>query len=135
MSENRSGYTDDVDNWAALKWRGAVTSAIRGRRGQAFLREMLEALDKLPSRRLINREMESVEGEVCALGALGRQRGLDLVTLDPRDSREVAATFNVALALACEIMYVNDEDVGYWREETPEARWQRVRNWIAGQIM
>jgi hypothetical protein len=36
---SRSGYSDDLENWSLIRWRGAVASAIRGRRGQAFLRE------------------------------------------------------------------------------------------------
>jgi hypothetical protein len=31
-------------------------------------------------------------------------------------------------------MYVNDEDVAYWRTETPEQRWERVRAWVVEQI-
>ena len=60
-----------------IKWSGAVASAIRGRRGQAFLREMLEALDAIPVRELILRDIETLEG-VCAIGAVARQRRLDV---------------------------------------------------------
>jgi len=46
---SRSGYSDDCDDqWSLICWRGAVKSAIRGKRGQAFLKEMLAALDALP---------------------------------------------------------------------------------------
>jgi hypothetical protein len=48
----RAGYSEDCDGWALIRWRGAVTSAIRGKRGQAFLREMLDALDALPVKRI-----------------------------------------------------------------------------------
>ena len=37
---NRSGYTEEGDNWSVVRWRGAVKAAIRGKRGQAFLREL-----------------------------------------------------------------------------------------------
>ena len=48
---SRSGYTDDMeDMWQHICWRGAVASAIRGRRGQAFLREMLAAMDAIAGR-------------------------------------------------------------------------------------
>jgi len=51
---SRSGYSDDYDDerMAAL-YRGAVASSMRGKRGQAFLREMIEALDAMPEKRLI----------------------------------------------------------------------------------
>lgn len=42
---SRSGYNDDCDGWALIRWRGAVNSAINGKRGQAFLRELVAALD------------------------------------------------------------------------------------------
>ncbi|ENQ7660184.1 hypothetical protein ACEQOL_006537 [Pseudomonas aeruginosa] len=40
---SRSGYCDDLDNWSLICWRGAVSSAIKGKRGQAFLIELREA--------------------------------------------------------------------------------------------
>jgi hypothetical protein len=43
---SRSGYDESCDdNWGLICWRGAVASALRGRRGQAFLRELVDALD------------------------------------------------------------------------------------------
>jgi hypothetical protein len=45
---SRSGYSDDHSEWDLIRWRGAVASAIRGKRGQAFLRELLVALDAMP---------------------------------------------------------------------------------------
>lgn len=132
---SRSGYTEDCDDqWALIRWRGAVKSAIRGRRGQAFLKEMLSALDDLPDKRLIEGELEA-HGAVCAIGSVGAKRGLDMGKIDPYDRETVAGTFGIPLALAAEIMYENDEGAGYWREETPEQRWRRVRNWVAGKIL
>ena len=43
---SRSGYGDDYgddDPLAIGRWRGAVNSAIRGKRGQQTLREILAA--------------------------------------------------------------------------------------------
>jgi hypothetical protein len=67
---SRSGYSDDCDQWDMIRWRGAVASSIRGARGQAFLKEMLAALDALPEPKLIAEELES-DGAVCAIGAVG----------------------------------------------------------------
>jgi hypothetical protein len=44
---SRSGYSDDLDPLALGRWRGRVASAMRGKRGQAFLREMLAAMDAM----------------------------------------------------------------------------------------
>ena len=83
---SRSGYVDDFDEqWSLIRWRGAVRSAIKGARGQAFLREMLEALEAMPDKRLIEEELEQ-NGEVCALGSVGLKRGIDMKALDPDDN-------------------------------------------------
>jgi hypothetical protein len=81
---SRAQYSEDIDGWELIRWRGAVAKAIKGKRGQAFLREMLIALDALPDKRLIARELEK-DGEVCAIGSVGKARGIDLSTVDPED--------------------------------------------------
>ena len=129
---SRSGYTEDSDdNWATICWRGAVASAIRGKRGQALLREALAALDALPEPKLIANELEK-DGNVCLLGAVGKARKLDMSGIDPEDRGTVAAKFGIAEALAAEIVYLNDEWIG--RRESPEARFARMRKWLVGNI-
>jgi hypothetical protein len=129
---SRSGYSDDIDdNWGLIRWRGQVASAIRGSRGQAFMRDMLAALDAMPDKRLIAGELVH-DGCHCALGALGAQRGVDLHALDPYNPKQVGNTFGIARQLAQEIVFINDE--GGWYDETPERRWQRVRAWVAENI-
>lgn len=127
---SRSGYSYDIDGWQMIMWRGAVNSAIKGKRGQAFLREMLAALDALPLPRLVAHELQE-GGEVCALGSVGVKRGMPLDAIDPDDYEAVAKSFGIAVALAREIEYENDE--GHCRE-TPEERFKRVREWIVENI-
>lgn len=128
---SRSGYSDDLDEWDLIRWRGQVASAIRGRRGQAMLRDLLVALDAMPEKTLVAHELETPQGEVCALGALGKARGLDMKEVDPEEPEAVAALFDIAPQLAKEIVYMNDE---YWWNITPAERWRRMRAWVAGQI-
>jgi hypothetical protein len=128
---SRSNYSDDYDQQQLAMWRGQVASAIRGKRGQAFLRDLLAALDAMPEKRLITNSLEAA-GEVCAIGSLGRARGIDMSNIDPEDSETVAGTFNIADQLAREVVYENDE--GTWKPETPEERWSRMRAWVASQI-
>lgn len=130
---SRSGYSDDCEQWSLIRWRGAVTSAIRGKRGQAFLRELLAAIEALPEKRLIAGELVQ-EGEVCALGALGQRRGMDMTGINVEDSYAVADAFLIPRALACEIEYINDDDIAYWRHDTPEQRYERVHTWLTTQI-
>lgn len=133
---SRSGYSDDgdYDQWATIRWRGAVASAVRGRRGQAMLTELLTALDAMPVKELIADELVEKDGAVCALGALAGARGIDVSSVDPDDSETVAGTFGIATALAQETVWMNDEGGGYWNKETPAQRWARMRAWVASQI-
>lgn len=146
---SRSGYSDDCDdNWAMIRWRGYVASAIRGKRGQAFLREMLAALDAMPEKKLIANDLVRGDGCVCAIGAVGKARGVDMSGLDPEDSATVAHAFGINEKLAQEIVYLNDEAEWWERDEngnairegdsfkkiTPEGRWRRMRAWVANQI-
>jgi hypothetical protein len=133
---SRSGYTDDCDDqWAMICWRGAVASATRGKRGQSMLKELLAALDAMPDKRLVADTLEA-DGQYCTLGVLGAARGLDMTSIDPEDSYHVAKEFGIAEALAQEIVFMNDEAFGYRQEkETPERRWERMRAWVADQII
>jgi hypothetical protein len=128
---SRSGYSDDLDQWPLICYRGQVASAVRGRRGQAFLRELLAALDAMPDKRLIAHELVE-NGQVCALGAIGVARGLDLSKTAPENHGWLSQTFDIAEQLVQEIEFENDEAAMY--NETPEHRWMRMRNWVAGQI-
>ena len=131
---SRSGYSDDFEQWDFIRWRGAVASAVRGKRGQAFLKEMLAALDALPEKQLIANELET-EGAVCAIGAVGKVRGIDMSKIDPEDRETVASTFGIPLALASEIFFANDEGAGYLSmKEAPEVRFTRMRAWIESLV-
>ena len=130
----RSGYSDDLDPWDLIRWRGAVASAIRGRRGQAFLRELRDALDALPEPRLGADALQSTDGAVCALGSVGLRRGLDLSVIDPEDRHAVAHAFGIAEALAAEIMFENDEDFCSRREDSAARRFQRMRAWVTAHL-
>lgn len=114
-----------------IRWRGQVASAIRGNRGQALLRDLLAALDVMPVKALIAEELVTEEGDVCALGAVGMARGVDMSELDPYEPEYIASVLDIATPLAQEIAYENDE--GGWRE-TPEQRWVRMRAWVARRI-
>jgi len=130
---SRSGYTDDNDNWELIRWRGAVASAIRGKRGQKLLREMLEALDAMPLKELVVNELITPDGGYCALGALGAWHGINMETIDPDDPDQVAKTFNVAQALVREIVFENDEGGVY--QEQPKTRWIRMKKWVEQNIL
>lgn len=128
---SRSGYIDDGDmeQWDFIRWRGAVTSAIRGKRGQKFLREALKAIDALPAPHLIAGDLER-DGDVCLLGAVGKKRGLDMKEIDPEDYESVAGALGIPETLARELMYENDEG----GRGSPYKRYERMRKWVIGNL-
>lgn len=141
---SRSGYSEDAE-YLAL-WRANVDRAIAGKRGQAFLRELLDALDAISTKRLIVGEF--VDGkDVCAIGAVGVRRGLDMSKLELGQNRDVAKAFGISHALACEVQYENDDQdgerygknaAGEYRRlpaPTPEERWATMRAWCVERIM
>lgn len=110
---SRSGYTDDNDDPLAHgRWRQAVKRALHGQRGQALLRELVQALDAMDDKRLYPGSFATPEGEFCALGVLGAKRGTKMDDLGDEDDEcrdLVGQRFGIAPAMAAEIMYMNDE--------------------------
>lgn len=131
---SRSGYTDDCDDPLQLgRWRAQVKSAIRGKRGQAFLSELADAMDAMPEKVLIANELINEEGDCCTIGVVCKSRGIDVSKIDHEEPEQVGAAVGIARQLAAEIEYENDEG-WYGRAESPEDRWKRMRNWVGRQI-
>lgn len=130
---SRSGYSEDCSNWEMIKWRGAVNSAIKGKRGQVLLKNMLLALDLMVEKKLIKNELIARDGSCCALGAVAIHENIDVSIVDPGDSLTVSFAFDIAEALAKEIVYINDED--FYINESSESRWIRVRKWVCENIV
>lgn len=143
---SRSGYSDDgVDDLTFGRWRGRVTSATRGKRGQALLKAAAAALDAMEDKRLARYNLSETNGCRCVLGVVLAQRGLDDTARqldaeydpyfddDPSEYlAELAAALDVAEPLIGEIMYEND--YGGCFGETPVRRWQRMRAWVESRI-
>ena len=124
---SRADYCDDgYEQWPWIKWRGQVHSAIRGKRGQAFLMELLDALEAMPEKKLIANALRE-DGNVCALGAVGARRGIDLESLDPEDYDKLAEIFGIAHQMIREIEYENDEQ--WYVDKSPEGRWKHMHDW------
>lgn len=114
---SRSGYSDDSDDvLGAGRWRGRVASAIRGKRGQALLRELLAALDAMPDKKLAAGSLATAEGEFCTLGTVAAKHGIDAHRMpedywDENEWATIAQALNVSPVLVREIVYMNDEYV------------------------
>lgn len=131
----RHGMVEDCDHtWSFICFRGAVKKAIEGKRGQAFLKELIAALDSMPNKVLIAEELEH-EGEYCAMGAVGAARGIDMSEIDVHDYDAIAKIFGIAPTLVREIEFENDTAAYYAKpEEQGAKRWQIVRNWAESQL-
>ena len=141
---SRHGYVDDYDfdedaNLLMGRWQGRVKSAMRGKRGQEFFRDLIAALDAMPVKEL---HAHNVSGTcLCAMGAVGAYRGVDLSDQqedldEPYGDHEGAtertgAALNIAPSMAREVAYENDE--GPLRE-TPAHRWDRMRRWAVSKL-
>lgn len=134
-------------------WWQTIRNALKGRRGQAVLRELKAALLALPEGRLIGSAVVR-EGEVCALGALARERlaagspltcyghrGTSLAELEEKlgedledevGSVELGEALGLARALAWVIADENDEGGSF--NQTPEARYHRMLGWIESHL-
>ena len=160
---SRSEYSDDCDYNTLNLYRANVDRAIRGKRGQQFLRDLVKALEELPEKRLIVEKLEIMPGDVyrdyklvdgkyqlvvqpyppeqcwvCALGALWRAK--DLEKINPEmDTGYVAERLNIADMLAREVVWENDEHFKYYRysgvDETPEERYDRMLRWARSNIV
>ena len=108
---------------------GAMRAAKRGKRGQAFFKELIEALDAMPVKELTAHSFTK-DGEVCALGSVALKRGIDVSEFEtlPEDHPDawddeidydaLADKFGIAACLAREVMYENDEcDQWHWEDD------------------
>lgn len=136
---SRSGYHDDLDILELGRWRGRVSSASRGKRGQVFFKDLISALDAMPVKELYS---HNVSGDfLCAMGVVGEYRGVDLskhqAELDEDFGDHVSATeetgeaLNIAGCLALEVADEND----LIPLEKPHRRWCRMRLWAGSQII
>jgi hypothetical protein len=165
---SRSGYTDECgdDPLAHGRWRQAVKRSIQGKRGQALLQELAVALDEMEDKRLYPGSFATADGEFCTLGALGAKRGTKMADLGDEDDCDpalVGERFDIAAAMAAEIMYMNDEyavdcwkwvtveicgpmrpcypdwgrhtrEVRIYNESHPQERWKKMRAWVAENL-
>jgi hypothetical protein len=141
-----SRYSDCDDYgwepWMEGQAAGALQSAIRGRRGQRLLRDLIAGLDALPVLELAAGALEDPEtGCVCALGAVRLQRGPEAVPLrfDPSDPdvdwRELCQPFDISETLANAVVAKNEFISERNDEQSRRRRWLSVRAWAVGHLI
>jgi hypothetical protein len=139
---SRHDYVEDYDDDNGWMYEGRRTVALFSAKGQAFLRELAAALDAMPVKELVLGALEYPSGAVCALGALGKARGIKMTDLHLDDAGQIAKAFGTCATMVREVEFENDEfdDVERYASleeaeeheagETGYVRWLRVRQWI-----
>jgi hypothetical protein len=135
-------YDDDLDPSREGLVAGALRSAVRGKRGQRFIRDLVQALDALPSPELAAGALEDEDTECCcAFGAVRRFRGSDAVPLwfDPMEEDltpdHLAEPFNVSETLAWAVVQVNEDGMTGNDVSTRRHRWNVVKDWAIRQLI
>lgn len=130
--------------------------SLRGKKGQAVLKELEAALVALPEKRLIEGALY-LDGQVCALGALMLKRETDKRKsgLEPWFAAVLAVAWlqkvsnkcgvdsyqavleaqkylHTTRALAARIAFSNDEDC---QAATPEVRYEKMLAWVRREIV
>jgi hypothetical protein len=129
-------YDDDCGPSEEGLRQGWLRSAIRGQRGQRFLRDLVAALDALPTPELSSGALEDPEtGCCCAFGAVLRFRGAENVPLWFHPEEEdmmpdsLAEPFDVSKTLAWAVVQANEEMCSSNTEQDRRRRWAEVRAW------
>lgn len=133
---------DDLDPSREGLVAGALRSAVRGKRGQRFILDLVQALDALPSPELAAGALEDeTTGCCCAFGAVRRFRGSEAVPLwfDPMEEDltpdHLAEPFNVSETLAWAVVQANEDGMTGNEESTRRRRWKVVKDWAVRQLI
>ncbi len=150
----RSGYSewddyDEASQWAMIRQSGARKAALRGKRGQAFLRRLAAALDAMPVKALIaipeypegeNADaagrLGSPAGAVCVLGSLAAACGMKPHEIDATKHNDLAKMFDVAPTIVRDLEWENDQTyaTGPDGATEDERRWKCLRHWVDENI-
>lgn len=153
----RIGYSDEEDYPGQFGlWQGNCQRSLKGKAGQAALRELEAALLALPSKRLIAGEFEDADGEVCSIAALAKHRGIDSGQIEANpeyDMEQVGVELGMPRLVAWKVVEMNDlhfngkdllfaegpyrwpgEQPYAYIEVTPEQRYERMLAWVREQL-
>jgi hypothetical protein len=152
----RINYSEDEDFPGQFNlWQANCQRSINGKAGQKALRELEQALVALPDKRLIAGELQTADGEVCAIGALLKYRGIEKTEADPEEMEEVGIELGLPPLVAWKVVCQNDIEIdGRYLEVfgphhptyrfagrdmrlvsvTPGERYEKMLAWVRKQI-
>ncbi len=131
----RISFSDDEDFPGQVDlWQGNCERSLRGKKGQRELRELHAALLALPGKRLIHGALEDESGGVCAIGAYGKRKGVDLSRFDvDTDTDQVGIAGGMPPLVAWKVVEMNDVEFG--RHVTPEQRYLKLLAWVESKLL
>lgn len=138
MSRFWEGESDDPLDWG--RYEAAKRATLRGKRSQAFLRELVAALDALPQPELSEGALgDRRTGCVCVLGAIALAQGDSFDDLAKDNGNwspdDAAKWYSISPTLANEIISANDD----WRDgnavDVRRSRWRHVRAWAVHHLI
>lgn len=128
----RIGYSDEEGFAGQFElWQANCRRSLAGKKGQQSLRELEVALLALPTKRLIENELDN-GADCCAIGALVRHKGVTPSMPFPDENMEdVGVECGMPPLVAWKVVELNDMQLGgYWqRAVSPEERYVRVLQW------
>lgn len=111
---NRSGYCEEIDDNLELgRWRAQVASAIRGKRGQRLLLDLIQYMEAMPDKRIVREALKDDQGQMCLIGCALAARGAEFPE-NVDDYTDASFKLNVATQMIQEMFYINDQCVDRW---------------------
>lgn len=112
---SRIAYSDEEQFSGQFElWQANCQRSLHGKAGQAALRELEAALLAMPSKRLIANQLQDEHGDVCAIGALVRYKGITPTTRWPDEDMEaVGVECGMPRLVAWKVVEINDIDLDY----------------------
>lgn len=141
---SRISYSEEEDFPGQFGlWQANCRRSLRGKQGQEELRVLRDALLALPEKRLVQDYLETEDGEVCAIGAYAKYKGMDLTKFHPEDATdEVGIAGGMPALVAWKVVQMNDMEFGrysYAQTEreliTAERRYALMLAWVESNLV
>ncbi len=129
----RISYTEDEEFGGQFElWQANCMRSLKGKVGQRELRELRAALLALPEKRLVCGLLESADGEMCAIAAYGKHKGVDLSEFDlDYDNDKVGIAGGMPSLVAWKVVEMNDVEFSH---VSREGRYERMLAWVESLI-
>ncbi len=129
----RINWSDEEDYSGQFDlWQANCERSMRGKKGQAELKELRTALLALPEKRLIHELLEDEDGGVCAIGAYAKHKGVDLTNFDVDSNTDDAGIAGgMPPLVAWKVVEMNDLQFDHMN---PEQRYEKMLAWVESTI-